>query len=527
MVAATFGGENTYVMTTVAVSGDEPPGRPGEVFTTFTDPSINNTGLVTFKGNFDGPASGNEGVYLFGGNSLSRAVDDSFDFHPPSQSGASSWTSFGPAVINGSGHILFRGNFSFGDNSQGLYVFTGSNVELIFDDNPLQSVPGQPDAIGFTVFPYSAGFFQLVSDNDFGMTIATFRDALFAEHNGVYLGRPGEDLIRLADDSVQPPGQPGSARFSAFNPFMVMSIAGDGAFVADYTGGVGSSGLYQYIREDEDLFRIADGQLPPPSQVATSRFSQIDQFPTMNGVGRIAFLAGYSGGSGNRGIFSGRGDDPLEVVVDNSGGFEVPGDPAADFFDFSAPVMNEAGDVVFGAQIGFGADDAGLYIERGGSIQKIVDFSDPVPGQPGASFIATGSYIVNGLGHVTFTGRYSGGIGDEGIYFWDGQGLRRVIDESSNELGVTATNFHMMLGIGGSGGQDGKAKSLNDTDQIVFRAALSGGGEGIFLASSTVTSDDSLAVVTVPIPNNDSDTNGDGAVNAVFRIGLYEVTNDQ
>ncbi len=514
-----------YTFTKIAITGEEPPGRPGETFSTFTNPTINDFGQVAFKANFEGPLSGNEGIYRFSDSQLQRLVDDSFGFIPPGQGGATSWSSFGAVAMNNAGHVVFRGNFSFGDNSQGVYIHTGKELLRVFDDNPQQPVPGHPDALGFTTFPLGAGILPILSENDYTATIATFRDAGNAEHFGMYLGSPGVALLGLGDETMRPPGQPSAARFGEFGFFGTINPQGDAAFQSTYSGGVGASGVYRYDMDEEELVRVADGSFQPPGQPGSARFASFDAFLGQNGAGTVVFQGDYSGGNGGRGIYTGDGKNPNQVVVDNSGGFPVPGRPGRFFRNFGFPVINESGDVVIGAEFGFAATDAGLYLFRNGDIHKIVDFSDPVPGQPGATFTATGSYILNRMGHVAFTGRYRDGIGDEGIYFYDGESIRRVIDEADLIPEGTITNFHMNLGIGGSGGQDGKPRTLNTLDQITFRCTFDDNREAVFLAQPEMGGAELDGQLIISQPGNAPDGNGRGAVSYLYRISEKEVTN--
>lgn len=469
----------SYDVQILAQSGDEPPQRMGESFTTFTDPDLNDAGQVVFKGNFDGPLSGNEGIYTWDpvAETLQRTVDDSFDFSPPGQSGATSWTGFSPPLLNEAGHVFFHGNFSFGDNSQGLYVFTDPGEAVIFDDNPLQSVPGQPAAQGFTVFPFSAGVLPLLSDNDFGVTAAHYNDAVFIDHEGVYLGDSASGIVRVADDTISPPGQAGSS-FVGFDLFMSMNAGGDVAMHAEY--GVGGHGMYRFVRASGTLLRVADGSLVPPGQAITASFSVIDGSPSMNDTGAVAFHASFTNGTGDQGIYLGDGVGPLTRVLDNSGSFAVPGRPGASFLTLGVPALNASGDVVFSATFSGGS---GVFLAAGGALTAILDLADSVPGQPGATFFAVGSVSVTASGHVAFTARYSGGVGDEGLYLHDGTDLVRVIDESDASLGLTMTNLHMLTTTGSSGGADGKPNALNSSDSIAFRASLAGGAEAVLLAT--------------------------------------------
>ena len=466
----------------LAKSGDEPPERPGEVFSTFADPDLNDADQVVFKGNFDGPASGNEGIYLWDptAEQLLRVVDDSFDSSPPGQSGATSWTSFGPPVLNESGHVLFHGNFSFGDNSQGLYVFTDTDETVIFDDNPTQAVPGQPTAQGFTSFPFSAGVLPLLADVDVGAVAARFFDAGFVEREGVYAGNSASGIVRVADETLSPPGQP-TSMFETFDWFMATNGLGDVALHAEYSPP--GHGMYRFVRTSETLLRVADTRLVPPGQSDPSRFSLIDGFPSMNETGTVAFRASYANGNGNQGIYQGTGLGPTELVVDNSGAFPVPGQPAASFLDFGFPALSAVGDIVFSAThtAGFG-----IYRVSAGTLTAILDSVDAVPQQPGATFFALGNVSVSAQGNVAFTARYSGGSGDEGLYLHDGVNLRRVVDESDTSLGLVITNLQMLVTTGNSGGADGKPNALSSSDSIAFRAQLAGGEEAVLLATVDV-----------------------------------------
>ncbi len=474
----------SFQITLIARSGDEPPERPGESFTFFSDPTVNATGRVAFKGTFDGPLSGNEGIYVFEPSTQQfvRLVDDSFSFNPPGQSGATSWTSFGAPVINDDGRVAFHGNFSFGDNSQGLYIHSNNSVGLVFDDNPLQAVPGQPSAVGFTTFPMGAGVLPVLSANHVGATEASWFDAGFVQRSGLYTGTVAGGIVRVADVTQVPPGQGAAARFSSFDLFMTISNGGDVVFHAPYTGGQGGHGIYRYRRETSSLLRVADASQQPPGQAGSASFTVLDSFPAVNASGTVAFGASYSGGLGTRGLYLGNGVGPLVRVVDDSGVFSVPDNPGKFFNGFGFPVLGASGQVLFSAQFG-AASDGGLFHWMDGTLSKVFDFGDEVPDQPGASFFALGSVALNLSGQAVFAARYSGGIGDEGIYFWDGSTLHKVLDESDMPGGVTLTNLHMMLGVGGSGGRDGKPNTLSDAGHVAFRASLGGGHEAVFLAS--------------------------------------------
>ncbi len=480
-------------------SGDTPPNRPGELFTAFSNPCINNNGAVAFKGDFDGPASGNEGIYLYtDAAGLQRLVDDSFAFQPPGQGGSATWTGFGPPVLNNSDVTLFHANFSFGDNEHGLYVYDGAAVVRIFDDNPLQAVPGQvkptppfpPGGPGFTTFPFGASILPLLADNGTAVTTAQFRDDDLNEHNGMYVGASGATLQRVTDTTLSPPGDAGSARFSDLDVFTrtVMNGDGDVVFLASIAQGTSTTGLFQLDKTTMQLTRVVDDRSTPPGQAPGARFTSFDPVFSTNDAGEVAFAGSYVLGAGAAGVYLFHPARGTTTIVDTSGAFAVPGQPGALWTNVGEPVLNAGGDVVFAATFvsAGGANSGGVFIVRnGGTIETILKLGDPAPGQPDARFTGVGHRIVNSAGHVALTAQYIDGIGNEGVYIHDGFELRRVVDESEDLLDDVGTDFRMMVtvGAGGSGGQDSKPRTFNDADQLTFWARLVGGGEAIYRAT--------------------------------------------
>jgi len=534
-----------FSFTKIAETNDPPPGRSGSLFQVFTDPSINNAGQVAFDGTFTVSTGGaTEGVYKFVGSSLVRLTDTGFDVGLPPGEVTGNFTGFSSVVINNSGDVLFHGGTAFSDSEHGVYVFSSPlNGGLIFNDSASQPVPGQPGE-SFLVSPFLNTERMLFSDSGHSPTMAQWRDAAFVSHPGIYYGSVAAGIVRIADDSVAPPGQPGSlftgplagnppTPSNAFDSFMGMNNLGDVAFNADFDLGTGS-GMYRYVGSTATLLRVADSSMQPPGQPAGSTFSTIFNFPSMNDAGIVAFKARYTLGLGNEGLYLADGVGLLETIVDTSGAFPVPGQPAASYLAFEPPVINASGVVVFGAALTGGTAGGGLYIKTAGVIEKIVDFSDPVPDQPASNFNALDHFVINSAGHVLFRGRYTGN--NFGLYFYDGSTVSRVIDSSQTLalLGTAYSRFSILFGFGGSGGEDGKARTMNDSDQIVFRAHMANQNfnppQGIFLATPPEpcgVPDVGIEMVAVGNPGNAADTNGFGAISEIYRIGRFELTNQQ
>ncbi|HNO77083.1 MAG TPA: HYR domain-containing protein [Phycisphaerae bacterium] len=123
--------------------------------------------------------------------------------------------------------------------------------------------------------------------------------------------------------------------------------------------------------------------------------------PSINASGEVVFRARSASEFDNNsgaalGIYVQRPGDPLDVLVDNlvdagTPGFAVPGRPfEAYFLDFSTPLINNNGDVVFRARFfdPVAGASAGIYATTttGGPLVKIVDTLDSVPGAGGATF---------------------------------------------------------------------------------------------------------------------------------------------
>ncbi len=124
--------------------------------------------------------------------------------------------------------------------------------------------------------------------------------------------------------------------------------------------------------------------------------------PVINESGEVVFRAKSSSSSSSSantayGIYVRRPGEPLAVLVDttvNSSGapvFQVPGrSSAAKFINFGAPLLNNAGDVVFSGQFSdtVGGSGFGMYSvsTTGGTIHKLADTSDVAPDGGGATF---------------------------------------------------------------------------------------------------------------------------------------------
>ena len=462
-----------FRITKIAETGETVPSRPTETYRRFgnTDPSINNDGLVAYQAAFDGDNAAEEGLYTYKEGVYVRRLDDGFGqpsaVNPPAPTGGN-WNGFSATAINLSGNILFRGALNFGDADQGGYLHTGTEVKRIVDNNVVMPfVPERPGRV-FTNHPFFV--FPTLNDAGYAVTYATFKTAVDAEHGGVYIGNT-EGLQRVADALMEAPGQPG-AQFTDFDNRFVLSPNGVVAFAASLEGGTGRNGIFRYDRLTSELRRVADATMTPPDQSDRTRFLDFTSPPCINGTDRVVFAAVHVGGRGSTGIYREDGAGGLETVVDNSGAYEFPGRAPGSVRQFAFPVTNARGDVVFFGQFGSAANDRGLYMMSDGKIVVLAESEQPAPGVVGATFWTIGSAAMNRHGHVVFTGITRDPAGfQETLFFFNGRELVRVADKrtSPDVLGVQSRLFFHVPGAEGSGGEDGRAMTLNDRDQFVFR----------------------------------------------------------
>lgn len=165
---------------------------------------------------------------------------------------------------------------------------------------------------------------------------------------------------------------------------------------------------------EETHVRVFDGMPGPEGGVLVPIGPNAGGPPggaTLGGGGRIAFVAEIQGNARNQGVFV--ADEtrvtPIALGCGGAGGSGQPGtcgDPAptggtfAGFFRdaWFAPTVNEAGDVLFLADVAGGSSSRGLFLYRAvtGAIETIAAVGDPSPLGPAITAVGPGSLNNNG-----------------------------------------------------------------------------------------------------------------------------------
>jgi len=163
------------------------------------------------------------------------------------------------------------------------------------------------------------------------------------------------------------------------------------------------------------------------------------------------------------------------------------------FETLDVPLLNDAGQLLFagGLKTGVGGVTAstakGVWIADGVSEGAVVARSGMggVPGVPAAKFAEFGSLAFNASGVVAMAATLEVGVGDvaagseQGLWLMDGSGDGQLVARAGDVISgrtVAALEF-----VGGSGGGDGRQRSLNQQGQLAYKATFSNGDEAALL----------------------------------------------
>jgi hypothetical protein len=227
------------------------------------------------------------------------------------------------------------------------------------------------------------------------------------------------------------------------------------------------------------------------------------QGPTINSSGRIAYRAALAQGgpvtaANNSGIW--QHDEGGGELVARTGLTAVPGVPAAMFESFADPLLNDAGEVLVAGSLVAGAGGVaastalGVWVFGDESSGRLLarTGSGGVPGVAGAGFNGFESLAFNAQGVAAVKASLTVGVGgiseSNKLGLWLlGEGVSTLVARTGDSLaGRTIADLDF---TGGSGGGDGRARGLNDNNQLVFKATFTSGEEGLFLYSPAGSAD--------------------------------------
>jgi hypothetical protein len=239
--------------------------------------------------------------------------------------------------------------------------------------------------------------------------------------------------------------------------------------------------------------RAAHGQVAPTTNGGTLNPVAFANPTTVNASGRVAFNSLVDGSDRNQGVFVADSDGTISAIAIGCGGPGGSGDTTSmcgdaspigghfgGFFSgntFFTPDINDAGDVLFFCDVNGGNSRRALFLYRGasGQIVKVAAIGDPSP--IAGTFGAVGPGSLNNNGQVVFLAS-AVGMTNSDIFMWDNGVITKVAAIGDPAPGGGTFS---LLGTESAGFQDGTnipvgpVPDINDSDQIAFRAIVSGG----------------------------------------------------
>ncbi len=291
--------------------------------------------------------------------------------------------------------------------------------------------------------------------------------------------------------------RPSSATFTRVRDGEVIRRGADGSSPTAVAGGPADSIC--------DLGSLAQhGQAAPGTGGGTLNPVAFVNPTTINASGRIAFISQVNGSLRNQGVFvaDAGGLSDIAVGCGGGGGSGNPGtgcgDPSPIGGSFSgfftgtvfAPDINDAGDVLFFCDVNGGLAPRGLFHYRASTqqITKVAAVGDPSP--IGGTLGAVGPGSLNNSGTVVFLASPVGSASSN-IFRWDGGVVTKVAAAGDPAPGGGTFTFLGTESFGFADGTSvpiGPVPDINDSDQISFRAIVSGGitSRGLIVRSGGV-----------------------------------------
>jgi hypothetical protein len=240
--------------------------------------------------------------------------------------------------------------------------------------------------------------------------------------------------------------------------------------------------------------RAAHGQVAPNTNGGTLNPVAFANPTTVNASGRVAFNSQVDGSDRNQGVFVADSDGTIRAIAIGCGGLGGGGDTTSMCGDASpigghfggffsentvfTPDMNDAGDVLFFCDVNGGDSRRALFLYQvaSGQIIKIAAVGDPSP--IGGTFGAIGPGSMNNNGKIVFLASPAGQNFVANIFQWNNGVVSAVaaIGDPAPGGGTFSTLATDFLGFqDGTTIPVGPVPDINDSDQIAFKAIVSGG----------------------------------------------------
>jgi hypothetical protein len=542
---------STSEIETIALTGRPAPGfADGTYFsvaneanqvTYFAGPLINDRGDVIFRGTVDSPLGTPVGDGLWTGTaSALRLVARSGTVAPGTTQdtlfdsflAASAYrfgfddtgnTVFG-ARLNGPNIIPF---YLAGSNATGIWTESSGAVTLAARNNA--SAAGVPTTARYNFENSLTGPVM----NERGEFLFTSRVNDSAPNGpirqGIWTGSPA-GVAALAYITMPVASHPGAT----FNDLgvegrgPVLNNRGQTAFLGStvFSGNrPGPGGIWIASQGDLDFF--GPPLTPVPGADSSFRFAGGMSDASINDAGDIAFrslleASPFVFSSGiwitRSGVLTPRAVRGT-VIPGRQDGLQF-GQLVRDNRDSPVPI-NHDGFIAFSGHVeGPGVtidNNTAIFSDVRGEMELVAREGDLAPGVPDGVVFADlllSAPALNRLGQLCFVAALAGpGVNfenDEGIWVKDRTGTLMLVAREGDALEIAPNDRRTIQSIGfagGSGGEDGRGRGLNDRGQIAFFARFTDGSQGIFISNAVAIPEPTYAAFVFVI--------------AVFALGVH------
>ena len=217
----------------------------------------------------------------------------------------------------------------------------------------------------FTPIPGGTGNFTSFGLAAINGNYVTFDAFGSGGQDGIYVWSQATGLQRVIDNNG-----------TGFSSFDSPTVDSNGT-VAIYT----SSGVYTGLGGGSSLTTVADTTTPVPGNPSGNfSFTALDSRPVSISNGTVAFEAFSHGGTGfSQGIYTGSASGGGLALVANQQSFLPYGNGTNQYSFLSGPVVNN-GQLLFNATNGTGGPQSGVYAQINGTIVRVVDSTQTLPG---------------------------------------------------------------------------------------------------------------------------------------------------
>jgi hypothetical protein len=472
VIAGAYCGSEALARVDVIIAPGQPaPGMPdGAVFSLAGIGTVNADGVAAVPASASGPgldSTNNRGIWIGSVDGLDLAARTG-SAAPGTPDGVVFDRFEGLSRINIADETAFLGVLTGtgvnSSNNRGIWAGPAGAVELVARNGS----PAPGTANSFTSVPGNFVF------NDLGQ--AAFRgevSAGFPQNVGIWHGIAGS-LELLARGNMSAPG---TNTFFGSIDAPVLNASGQAAFGATLLADAVTAESYGiWIGSPGNLQLAFRGGQQVPGAPAGVTFGPIDT-PMLNNAGEMSFFGQAS--DGREGLWAGT---PAHVDFVAGIGEQAPGTPAGVTFGLLFnPLIGGGGHASFAAGLmGPGIDmsnNLALYTGQPDDVQLVARRGSQAPHTPaGVHFtnFAT-AVMLNSSGVTAFAADIAGpGVdssNSRGIWMVDPTGEAVLVARAGDPVDGKIL-FSFIMGQFASGGEDGRASTLNGHGQLLFFASF-------------------------------------------------------